>query len=463
MIHRPYDLSTALQSGHAVRAALIGAGDFGRGIASQSAKVPALRISAVVDTDREQARKAARLAGAGEKEIAVCESEREVRRAIERGQIVVTADASLLFDQEIDIIVEATGIPEAGALHASRAISSGKHVAMVTKEADAAVGPILKHLAERAGVVYTAVDGDQHGLLIGMVRWAREIGLDILCCGKALDGDLVVRAAPPAITRYGNLLEIPAAGMPCFQPTPEGEIAEILEERAHALGDTAGANPWDLVELTIAANATGLSPDTPRSHCPAAWQAEIPLALCPKELGGILRREGAIDCVQVLCAPHELGLQGGVFLVVAVEDEQSRRILLGGDTPNHPDSATALIAWPQHLQGIEAVHSILAAVLLKQATGAMEYLPRFDVVYRAREDLAAGTLIGNDHDPRLCAEIVPASPISPESPLPAGLAQGRRIVRDVAAHALITAEMVEARQESVLWDLRHQQDEQFLV
>ena len=75
------------------------------------------------------------------------------------------------------MIAEATGSAEAGAVHGSEAIRNGKHVAMINKEADVTVGPILKHHADRAGVVYTAVDGDQHGLLMGLVSWARELGL----------------------------------------------------------------------------------------------------------------------------------------------------------------------------------------------------------------------------------------------------------------------------------------------
>jgi predicted homoserine dehydrogenase-like protein len=59
------------------------------------------------------------------------------------------------------VIAEATGEPEMGAKFAYEAIKHGKHVAMINKEADSAVGPILKHYADKAGLVYTAVDGDQ--------------------------------------------------------------------------------------------------------------------------------------------------------------------------------------------------------------------------------------------------------------------------------------------------------------
>ena len=80
-----------------------------------------------------------------------------------------------MMDLPLDVIVESTGVPEASARHANEAIKHGKHVVMVSKEADVTVGPILRYKAARAGLVYTAVDGDQHGLLIG-----RQIPLGLL-------------------------------------------------------------------------------------------------------------------------------------------------------------------------------------------------------------------------------------------------------------------------------------------
>ena len=43
----------------------------------------------------------------------------------------------------IEIVVEATGDPEAGARFALAAIEAGHVVAMVSKEAECVVGPIL--------------------------------------------------------------------------------------------------------------------------------------------------------------------------------------------------------------------------------------------------------------------------------------------------------------------------------
>ena len=100
----------------------------------------------------------------------MCDSRGAALWAMERGDRVVLADAELMLDLPIALVVEATRA--GGGRSAARGggdRSRQATFAMVNKEADVSVGPILKHRADRAGVVYSAVDGDQHGLLIGLV------------------------------------------------------------------------------------------------------------------------------------------------------------------------------------------------------------------------------------------------------------------------------------------------------
>src|SRR5712692_4297497 len=174
-----------------VRAGVIGCGTFGSGILAQSGSVPLLEISAVADRSPDAARRAFGRAGVPEEAIVLCDSRRAALRAIEAGKRVIATEPLLLMELPLEVIVEATGQPEAGARHAEAAIRHGRHVAMVTKEADVTVGPILRRLADETGVIYTAVDGDQHGLLIGLVAWARRLGLEVLCGGKSRDREIV--------------------------------------------------------------------------------------------------------------------------------------------------------------------------------------------------------------------------------------------------------------------------------
>ena len=81
--------------------------------------------------------------------------------ACKTGRTHVTPDAdALIAFPEIEVIVEATGIPPAGGLrHALRAIAHGKHIVMVNVEADAVAGPLLARNSAKARASSTASPG----------------------------------------------------------------------------------------------------------------------------------------------------------------------------------------------------------------------------------------------------------------------------------------------------------------
>lgn len=189
MIHpRLYDL---ISSDKVIRSGVIGTGHFATAIITQAQSMWRLQVSAVADLDVSTAKQAFRRAGISDEGVRVCESRCAAQLALEHGQRVIVQGPLLLMELAVDVIVESTGQPEAGAKHALAAIGQGKHVIMVNKETDTAIGPILNRLATNAGVVYTQVDGDQHGLLIALVQWARELGLEVICAGKARDSEFV--------------------------------------------------------------------------------------------------------------------------------------------------------------------------------------------------------------------------------------------------------------------------------
>ena len=103
-----------------------------------------------------------------------------------------------------DIIVEATGQPEAAASIAYLALTNGYHVAMVTKEADIIVGPYLSRIAAQAGRFITPVDGDQPSLLIGLMSWAKLLGLDILAAGKSSEYDFIYHPDRDVVSWRGH-------------------------------------------------------------------------------------------------------------------------------------------------------------------------------------------------------------------------------------------------------------------
>jgi predicted homoserine dehydrogenase-like protein len=444
-----------------VRAGVIGTGQYATAVITQSPAIPRLDVPIAADLDVEAARQAFLSAGYGKDDIAICATREAALAAIEHGQRAVVGDAMLLMDLPLDVIVESTGVPEAGAAHAAEAIRQGKHVAMVNKEADVTVGPILKHLAGRAGLVYTAVDGDQHGLLMGLSDWARALGLEVLCGGKFRNGEVVYDVAAGTVSGAGRTISLSAGGLEALRPIAPGRAARVVSARRDALGDMAHEHGSALVEMAIAANATGLLPDIETLHHPVLRAVEIPEVMCPTEHGGILGRRGAIDTVICLRHPDEAGLGGGVYIVVACENDYSRHILTTkGLLPNSRGS-TALIYRPYHLCGVETATSILCAGLLGLPTGGAELLPRVDVVARAATGLKAGDRIGGDNSPDLQVLMRPAEPVRGGAPLPLHMAHGNALAVDVPAGTVITGEMVVPPPASVLWSLRAQQDAHF--
>ncbi len=455
---------TRMLTGPPVKAGVIGTGHYATAIVCQARSIAQLDVAVVADVDVEQGRRAYRLAGVDDRRIVVCDRRAAALDALERGDSVVLPDADLMMDLPLAVVVEATGQAEAGARHAAAAIAHGKHVAMVNKEADVSVGPILKHRADRAGVVYSAVDGDQHGLLIGLVDWARTLGLRVIAGGKAGDRDHVFDPVRRTVTHAGGRFQVDLDGeqAAAFAPIDAEEAGVKIAARRRAVQHVSGIGGWDVGEMAIAANATGLLPDVPELHAPITRIAEIPEVLCRREEGGILTRDGAIESVICLRQPHEAGLGGGVFVVVDSATDYARRIMVTKGLIGNRGGSAALVYRPHHLCGVETPLTLLCAALLGAPTGAGELLPRVDVVAHAAEDLTKGDVLPGDHSTRLTFLMTPAAPLGGGVPLPFHLASGNHLACDVAAGTPLTAAAVAEPPHSTLWELRREQDAHFL-
>ncbi len=334
---------------------------------------------------------------------------------------------------------------------------------------DSVVGPILKKLAKDSGVVYSPVDGDQPALLMAMVEWARAIGLTVISAGKARDGEFIldeeagtVSIKADGITVHEDYVaHIAPEDMPYFRMIPEGKVEEYLAKRAELLKDLPGAGAFDLCEMTMVANATGMRPACPDLTDAALRITELPVAYCAKKNKGIYETEGVIDVHTNLRRPDESGMGGGVYLVVRCDNAYSNYILTTkGQIPNY-DCSAAVIYRPYHLCGVEVSTTILSAALLGLDTGTLEYKPYYDLIKRAERDIKAGEPLGTDHDLKLKAMIVPATRRALDSAVPGHMITGNVAVRDIKKGEIITYDMIEDRSDSVLWTLRAQQEETF--
>ena len=455
-----------------VRGGLIGAGAYGTAIVTQSMAVDGLVMCVVADVSSEKAKKAYEEAGISEELMVYCKEVEEAENAIRDGKFVYTDQSSIVgLIPSVDIICESTGIPEESAKQAVNAIKNKKHIAMVTKDCDACIGPVLKKMADDAGVIYTPVDGDQHGLLIQIVEWAKSIGLDVICAGKATDGEFVydekahtvsIHTDKKVSAPYQRSVNIEENSKKYFDMIPEGKTEEYINKRREALKKLPPPGSYDLCEMVIAANYTGLKPAVDTLYHAPLRITEIPVAYNREENGGLLKDNNIIDLVTCLHTPSEAGLGGGVFMVVKCDNAYSNYILTTKGQVANYDNSAAVIYRPYHLCGVETPYTLLVAGKLGINTASAEYYPHYDVVRVAEEDIKAGETFGNDHSTKTSARIVPASVLKADNPIEAHLLSGNRAKVDIPKGTVITAAMVEEPEDSVLWNLRRKQDEFFL-
>ena len=394
--------------------------------------------------------------------IAICESREAALRALEAGRVVVVGDALLLMDLPLDVVASATRVPEAAALYAREAIAHGKHVVMIDKEADAVVGPILKRRADAAGVVYTTDDGDQPGLLMGLVAWARELGMEVLA-----GGDLRSALYEPAIgtvSRGGRSVTVAEDQRWALDPIPAGEAPRYARARRAllaALGDPDNLGD-PICHMAVAANNTGLIPEAPIGHRATLRVPEIPMVYRPQDDGGFCKTGGS-GCR--LCAAHgRPAARWAAFIVVANADPVSRATMIDKGLHANP-AGTAMLAYRPYHCAVPRPPCRFSCGLLGVPTGSADLRPRVDMAATTTRPFAAGETIsspgGLSYDPDLHAAIISGCPLGPDTPVPFFMLGGVRAARDIPAGTTITGSMVEHPQDSALWSLREHQDREF--
>jgi predicted homoserine dehydrogenase-like protein len=460
-----YEMFFAGHQDKRVRAALIGVGEFGASLIAQARSIPMLEIPVLCDRNEQRAVAALLDCGVAPTDLAICDTVFAALKALADDKTVIVTDAGLIDLLPIDIIVEATGVPEVAARNAMAAIERGRHVAMVSKEADSVVGPVLHHKAGVAGCVYTPIDGDQPGLLIGLVTWARVLGLEIVAAGKSSEYDFIYDPAAQTISWRDQTIDVPEFAD--LWPLADDDVGTFLKSRSVALAAFPQSIVPDYCEMGIVTNATGLKPDNARFHAPLARTIEVPGIFRPQEMGGILTNSPVIDVFNCLRRPDEASFAGGVFIVVRCSDKATWKVLQGKGIPVSRQGDHALLYNPQHLLGLEAPISLLSAALLGRSTGGAAPKPIVDLVARTTRDFRAGerlTII--DHHSHAMDGVEPmlldAAAVTDGNALPYYLALGGLLTRDVVAGEVLTAETVEIPQDSVLHQLRREQDDLFL-
>jgi len=455
------------KSGVPVRVGLVGVGEFGASLITQSLTHPEITVPVVADVDTDRAVNVLLRCGIAGDEITICHDGDAVWAAIKQDKVAVVADGHLLVDlpddSAVHVLVEATGNPPAAASVCDAAIRAGLHVVLASKEMASVCAPILARKADEAGVVFTLPDGDQPSLLIGLISRAALLGLEVVMAGKASEYDVVWDAGNQQLDFHG--LVFPAPEFAGSWTLPKTDIAETLADRAAPLGPTALKSTPDLCEMTLVCNATGLKPDFDAFHAPLGRTTELPDIFRPEDAGGILLQEGVVDIVNCLRRPDELSLAGGVFVIVRCTDRETWQVIKDKGMPVSRCGDYGLLHNPVHLLGIEAAASILAAARLGQPTSGRAPQPAWDLLGRATRPFSAGevlTMGGHHHEIEGIEPLVrPAQAIGPMAPLPFYLASNCTLTRGVAPGEILVGDMVADPEASALWRLRREQDRVF--
>jgi predicted homoserine dehydrogenase-like protein len=400
--------------GRPVRVALIGAGKFGSMFLSQVPTIPGLGVAVIVDLDPDKARAACREVGWDEARVAATR---------------FSDDAAAALGDDIEVMVEATGHPEAGIAHALAAIEAGVHVVMVNVEADVLAGPVLAARARERGVVYSMAYGDQPALVAELVDWARAAGFTVAAAGKG--------------TKY----------LPHYHGVTPDDVWShygLTPEEAAA----AGMNPQmfnsfldgtkSALEMAAIANACGLDVPGEGLAFPPCGVDDLAHVLRPREIGGSLEREGMVEVVSSLERDGRRvfrDLRWGVYVVLKAPNDYAAACFRQYGLPTDATGRYAAMYKPFHLIGMELSISILSAALRGEPTG-MTREWRGDVAAVAKRDLAGGETLDGEGGYRVYGRLVPASRSAAQRLLPIGLAHGVRLLRPVAAGQALTMEDV---------------------
>jgi len=428
MIGMNEELAAREAAGNPVKIGLVGAGQMGTDVVAQVRMMKGIEVVIAADIDIERARNAFRI-GLSETNLVEAGTPREADEAVAEGKKVVTEDYRVVTDMErIDIMLEATGVPEMGARAALRAARNGHRLAMMNVETDITVGPILNRYAKKKGVLYALAAGDEPAACKELYDFADALGFTIVVVGKGKNNPLD-RHAKPTDECWAK------------EAARRGVSASMLIEFVDG--------SKTMVEMAAVSNATGLVPDVRGMHGPTTSTDELHKTFALKEHGGILSRTGVVDYGVGRIAP-------GVFVIVTTPHPRLRDALVLRDMGNGPYYA---LLRPYHLCSIEV--PLTCAMLVIRKKSNMAPLERLvsEVFAVAKRDLRQGDVLDGIGGCTFYGLIDRYEIAQKERLLPIGLAKGAVIVRSVPKDRPITLDDVQLHEPSIILSLRRLQDE----
>lgn len=415
--------------GTPIRVSLIGCGQMGKDIVAQISKMKGIECDIVVDVDPAIAVDGYQQAGYPAGKIVVADNLEAAEEAVSAGKKVASSNYRLaVAASRTQVVIDATGSPEMGARVTMECIFHKRHIVMMNVECDVTVGPILRKLCDQAGIVYSLTAGDEPGSICEVYRFARALGFQVVAAGKGKNNPLDIYANP-GMKEWADK----AAAR---QMAPRMLIEFVDGSKT-------------MIEMCAVSNATGLVPDVRGMHGAKCNVKDLTQVFSLKSQGGILEKEGVVDFAIGDIAP-------GIFVVVTTDNQRIIDGLVQRDMGNGPNY---LLYRPYHLCSIETPITAVQEAVYGESTGQpMDHLTS-ECITIAKKDLKAGEVLDAIGEYCYRASIELADVARKGNMLPVGLAKGARMKVDVRKDEVITYDMVELNEDSVLLQLRRMQDQ----
>ncbi len=431
--------------GKPLRVALIGAGKFGAMYLAQIPKTPGIHLVGIADLSPASAM--ANLERVGWDSARYCAPSLEAALA-ERRTHVGEDWERLVAHPDVDIVVEATGSPVAAVRHALAAFRHGKHVVMVTVEADALCGPLLARRALESGVVYSLAYGDQPALICDLVDWARAAGFSVVAAGRGHKWlPHFAQSTPETVWGHYGL-------------TPEqARVGGLNAKMFNSFLD--GSKP--AIECTAVCNATGLAAPPDGLTYPSASIDDIPFVCRPISEGGVLHQKGQVEVISSLekdgrAIPYDIRF--GVFVVFEGETEYVRNCFKEYMVRTDPSGRYACLYKRWHLIGLEVGISVASVGLRREPTGCATGF-RADAVATAKRDLNPGERLDGEGGYTVYGKLMRAADSMAMGGLPLGLAHDVRLRNPVHAGQQVRWSDVEVDPSSDAVRLRREMEAQW--
>jgi predicted homoserine dehydrogenase-like protein len=399
-----------------IKVGVIGAGQMGYGMISQISTIPGMAVTGISDIRLENAQRAA----------AAYNSCAQTKVDI----LTSTNLREIIHAPNVEVIVDATGVPEVGAQISLETLIAKKHLVLLNVEVDITIGPLMKKLYDAAGLVYTGSDGDEPAATAQMFEFAKSMGMEVLVAGKGKNNALKVSANPDTAAQEAKSKQMNSHMLAAFQDGTK-----------------------TMAEMNLLSNAIGFVPDVVGMHGISADLDGTVQNLDLKENGGVLDKFGVVEYVD--------GIAPGIFCIVKGQNEgvqhELNYLMKKGDRDHH------ILYRPFHLCSLETPLTIARAVLEHDYAIVPLGAPISETVAVAKRDIKAGEPIDGIGGFCVRGVLETHADMIKNGNVPIGLVGGKSYAkRDIKNGSFLTYDDIQLNEETTVYRLRKLQDQTFI-